>query len=85
MLMDLMTTLDIKNHPEQHEMNPVLGSHPKNGKVYAWMGSIMVGHAAVAYLLPKPFRGVWQSTFIGMELSAVRNNTICGGLSLRFY
>lgn len=60
------------------ESNPILGKRPSRAKVNVLIGGAIVGHAAVAWLLPKPFRTQWQVLFIAVEGLAVRNNHLMG-------
>src|SRR6266545_7310684 len=72
--LDWMTTLDIRHHPGTYEVNSLLGKHPSDAAVNQKMALNMVGHAVIAYLLPNPYRKVWQGLFIGFEFDLVRNN-----------
>lgn len=72
-------TLDIADHPERwHETNPVLGSHPSRGEVNGWFAATALLHPVVSYLLPKPYREMWQYGTIGLELYCVGNNYSIG-------
>lgn len=72
-------TLDIADHPEKwHETNPVLGSHPSRGEVNGWFAATALLHPVVSYLLPKPYREMWQYGTIGLELYCVGNNYSVG-------
>lgn len=65
------------------EMNPILGSNPSRAKVNTLIPLAMLGHFAVARILPQPWRAIWQMTWITVEGAAVANNTALGiGLSV---
>lgn len=67
------------------ETNPVLGKYPSKGRVNAVIGASILAHTAISYSLPKPWRTVWQSVWIGIETQAVRQNHAVGlGVSLHF-
>lgn len=77
--MDWSQTQEIATHPmEYRELNPVLGSHPSVGAVNLYFPSAMALHALIAYALPKPYREIWQSVWIGVESYTVINNASIG-------
>ncbi|HVP66250.1 MAG TPA: hypothetical protein VMT17_03195 [Anaeromyxobacteraceae bacterium] len=53
------------------ENNPVLGPHPSNVKLVGYFSVWIVGHAAVTWLLPRPWREVWLGMGIGCEAAVV--------------
>lgn len=67
-LIDWSQTRTIAKNPDIYyeKVNPVLGKHPSVGKVDTWMASTLVANAAFAYLLPHPYREVFQGLSIGM-------------------
>lgn len=75
-VLDWMQTLDIKNHRERdvYETNPVLGKHPSNAKINAYMGSTLILNAVVTHILPSKYRPWWQVAGISVEASCVVNN-----------
>lgn len=61
------------------ESNPLLGSRPSIGKVNNLVAASIVGHAAIAYMLPAgEWRKGWQYVFIGIETGAVLHNRNIG-------
>ena len=67
------------------EGNPFLGHCPSEGRINAWMPAGIIAHTAIAYLLPRPYRTIWQSFWIGAETATVQNNRRIGlGISLHF-
>lgn len=67
------------------ETNPVLGDNPSTGRINSYFASTLLLHSAIAYILPKPYRTIWQSFWIGAEYSAVQQNREYGlGVSLHF-
>jgi len=48
------------------------------GRVNKYMAAHTVGHAAVSYLLPPPWRKGWQYVWIGLEANQVRRNASAG-------
>jgi hypothetical protein len=66
-----------------YETNVLLGPNPSAGRVNAYFAASIVGHTAVAYLLPQPYRRIWQSLFIVVEAHfVIRNDSI--GLKVDF-
>ncbi len=74
--MDWDQTRALANHydPYVWETNPLLGHHPSVSRVNAYFPLYIVTHAAVAYVLPKPWRTIFQSIWIGYESDQVYNN-----------
>ena len=65
-------------HNEQ-DVSGFFGSqHPSVGRLDNAILLAVAGHAGIAYLLPAPFRDVWQYVFIGIEFQAVRGNKAKG-------
>lgn len=56
------------------EGNPLLGTHPSIGKLNILVGTGIIGHAAVARILPRELREGWQYVWIGIETNAVYRN-----------
>jgi len=83
---DREQTLEASKYPNRYfETNKVLGEHPDAYKINTWMGACLVGHAAIAYMLPKPYRTAWQGIWIVFEVNQVEHNRKVGlGVSLRF-
>lgn len=85
---DMMTTLDIKNHPELQEENPILGKHPSDSKIIALCVGAALLHSAITYEMvdqgvPRPIVKVWEYVSIGVETGfAVHNYTL--GLRFKF-
>lgn len=83
---DCSTTLDIKNHSNLIETNPVLGQHPSNGKIYSYCVGTMLLHSAITYALidgdvPKPLVNAWEWASIAVEAGFAAHNY---SLGLRF-
>lgn len=84
--MDWSQTLHISRNPQTYfELNPIMGPHPSEDKVKAYFALTLIAHAAMAYMLPPPYRTIWQSFWIGVETLAVQHNRAMGlGLSMHF-
>ncbi len=83
---DMLTTLDIKNHPTLMETNPLLGEHPSNGKVFAYFAGTGVLHWAITRELvngnmQRPLINTWEALTIGLEVGCAAHNYSIG---LRF-
>jgi hypothetical protein len=59
---------------QHEETNPVLGRYPSRAWVNTAIPLSIVGHALVSWLLPKPYRAMWQASWIGVEAYAVGRN-----------
>lgn len=82
--MDWSQTQQVATHPLLYsEMNPILGSHPSLEAINIYFPSAMALHALVAYALPKPWREVWQTMWIGIETYTVYTNATIG-LRIKF-
>lgn len=78
-IIDWGQTLDIARNPDKfYEMNPLLGKHPSIGKVNTYFIGTLIGHTAIAYILPSKYRRIWQIVWIGIEGKTVVNNFSIG-------
>ncbi len=83
---DMMTTLDIKNHPNLQEENPILGHHPSQAGIVGWCGVAAGTHAIITKLMvdhgmnPKVVK-VWEYVSIATEGGFAAHNYSIG---LRF-
>lgn len=75
---DALQTLDVKNHPDLHEMNPLLGSHPSDARILGMSAGAMVGTAIGWYLLPSPWRNVLTIGIASYELPNTFRNAALG-------
>ena len=83
MMVDWMQTMNGVQSGKASEMNPLLGPHPSRQRINLMIGGAILGHAAVAYILPQPMRRIWQVTVLVAEVGAVAGNATLGiGLSL---
>ena len=73
-LVDREQTLDIKNHPELHENNFILGEHPSDERINTLIPLAIAGHWLVTWWLPKEKRMAWQLFTGGAETAAVFHN-----------
>jgi len=85
-VMDWTQTLHIARNPEKYyETNSHLGRHPSEGRVNSYFAGGLVLNTAVAYVLPKPWRTMWQVGFIVDRYAYVQHNRRIGiGISLHF-
>ena len=82
-LIDMQTTLDIKNHEELDETNPFLGKNPSDEQVYTYFaGDILIQYLIAAWL-PHEYRGVWEGYGIGVGVTEINNNLQLG-LKIKF-
>ncbi len=66
------------------ETNPFLGKHPSALRIDSMIAASMVGHTLVAYLLPKPYRTLWQLGWITVESATVVKNHYSAGVRIRW-
>lgn len=77
-LLDLSQTLRISADPRFVEHNPILGQRPAASAVTTYFVGTLLLHAAVARVLPQPYRTMWQLAWIGVEGGCVANNVRAG-------
>jgi hypothetical protein len=82
-LADWGQTNTIAATPGFYEKNPLLGRKPSRTATGLYFPAMVVGHAAVSYLLPSTWRRVWQCVTIGYEGAAVLGN-FQAGIQLRY-
>jgi hypothetical protein len=85
-LVDAAQTFDIKNHAGYHEENKLLGKHPTDSEIAAYMAAEAVVHGWISVQLesaPKWVRYTWHSLSIGWEGKEVIHNSQIG-LRVRF-
>ena len=82
-VMDWQTTLDIKNHPNLWETNPIMGRHPTDAQINLYMGGMAIAHYYISKRLKPKYRKYWQYLTIFGSTSAVVNN-YGAGLRINF-
>lgn len=85
---DMMQTLDIKNHSDIHEYNPILGSHPSDKAIVTYFVGTNLAHAGITKFLQAHGWSdrqiaIWEYTSIGIESIVVAHNFKIG-LQVRF-
>lgn len=85
-LADMATTLDIKNHPTLIEENPLIGSHPSDGRVlgyFAITGGLhyLITRELVNGSMPRPLINAWEVVSASVEVGMAAHNYSIG---LRF-
>ena len=73
-VVDLGQTMDIKNHPELKEMNPILGEHPSDGRIKTHFAVSSLIHVLMVHYLPASWRPAFQYLGIGWEAALAGNN-----------
>lgn len=71
---DAFQTAETRNQPGVYERNPILGEQPDGTAVATYFISSAIIHTAIAWLLDKPWRQLWQFGLIGVEGACVVNN-----------
>jgi hypothetical protein len=75
---DWMQTVNFTQRHTFYESNPVLGATPSAARVHAYFAAVAAAHAAAAYVLPRPWRSVWQVAWFGIETGYVVHNVRAG-------
>lgn len=78
---DLALSARMAQEPDGIETNPLLGPAPSFGRMLGFGVGAVALHAAVAYLLPPPWRGYWQAGGLAVEGYVVAANV---GLCVRY-
>lgn len=65
------------------ESNLVLGKRPSKSSVNKYFAGTLIGHYLISRWLKKPYRNIWQSVTIGLELGYIHHN-IKNGFKVRF-
>ena len=71
-------SLDIENHPNHFETNPVLGSHPTRGEINTYFATTLALHWLIARALPQKWRNQFQLGTIALEFDVVSDNRSAG-------
>lgn len=71
---DWQQTLIIADKPGKREKNRILGPKPHRDNVNIYFAGCLIGHAAVAYMLPDNYAKIWQDVWIGIETNSSNNN-----------
>jgi hypothetical protein len=56
------------------ETNPFMGEHPSKQRFFIIGGGGIVLHSAISYIIPKPYRAIWQFIFIADEIYFIHHN-----------
>jgi hypothetical protein len=82
----MQTSHAMKNQADTiQENNPLLGQQPSRGRLTIYFLGCISGHTVIAMVLPKPYRTIWQSFWIGVQTRQIgRNIQVVGGLRLSF-
>ena len=60
-----------------------IGTRPTIRQVNQYFATCAVLHTGIAAMLPKPYRALWQTFWIGVEVGTIRGN-VSAGVSVRF-
>ncbi len=82
-LIDMKTTLDIKNHEELNETNVFMGTNPSDEQIYTYFAGAILTQYLIAAWMPQKFRGVWQGFTFGIEANDIDSNLKLG-LKIKF-
>lgn len=71
---DWAQTRSFLRDPKYYETNPLLGSHPSQGKIDAAVVLTGLAHVYIARIIPEKYRAPFQYVSIGIEGGAVVHN-----------
>lgn len=75
---DYFQTVDIKNHDDIHEANPVarvlIGENPEPLQTAGYMAASVGIHWAISRALPKGWREAWQTGTVIVQAGVVGSN-----------
>lgn len=70
---------------DKYETNFILGDHPSEGRVNTYFATTLALHWVASYYLPKPYRTIFQGTWIIIEYDIVQQNRSIGiGFNFHF-
>lgn len=85
-VLDMNTTMDIRNHDNIEEVGPAkvfLGANPEPLPTMVYFAATTAAHYAISRALPPGYREVWQGVTLTVESGMAFNNMKLG-LSWRF-
>lgn len=68
LILDMRQTLDIKNHPGIHEINPLLGKHPTDTRIYTYFATCITAFLAITHFMPPEYQAFWGGGIAAVEL-----------------
>jgi hypothetical protein len=74
----VQTWMALKHDPDYREMNPIIYGRPNDALFFSVSFSALAIHAVISYLLPQPWRFLWQCVWISVEFYSVCNNWSVG-------
>lgn len=82
--LDMMQTLDIKNHDDIHETNIILGKNPSDSEVITYFVACSIANFGFSrYVLKNNYRKAWLIGLTSFQASVINNNYNIG-LKFRF-
>lgn len=57
-----------------YETNPIMGRYPSQNMIDNYFITSLVLHPIISYVLPKPYRTIWQAGTIFIEINTLNNN-----------
>lgn len=70
-LLDLSQTLDIKNHLDLQESNPLMGRHPSDPRILLGGGAIMLGVGGAWLFLSNEWRRLFLVAILVLEVHSI--------------
>lgn len=75
---DTLQSLDIKNHRDMYETNPLMGRHPSDARYLATWAVVGAAVAAGWWFLPSPWRDAVTIPVITVEVPNTIRNAYVG-------
>jgi hypothetical protein len=84
---DRAQTVEASKHPKSYEevgrAKHFIGRHPSVHQVNNYFIASAILHTGIAYVLPNPYRKIWQGTWIIIETNTINHN-VSVGIGVRF-
>lgn len=84
LVVDCCQTLDIKNHSNLHESNPLLGPHPSDKRIIVYFFVCTILLSTAEYLLSSVETCMVSVALICLEVGAIFINNV-NGCRLKFW
>ena len=78
LVIDHKQTLNIKKHPNLHEINVILSKHPSDSAINPYFVLATFAIIALAYFMPEVWGAVWLGVWIAVEGYVINNNRKLG-------
>ena len=78
LVIDLKQTLNIKKNPALHEINFILGQHPKDIAIKIYFAVVTPCIIGIGWLAATPWGAIWLAGWLVLEIYTTINNKKLG-------